>query len=314
MVAIDPYDKKNPYQVVVENSKTLDCPSGDLTFESVEATVSGALGVQKAAVVPEISTIVPKGHKQASTMPAWVQSEDSEWNKIGNNGTFQPISEVPLGQKALPLNWVYTNKTNADNVICENKSRCVVVGSKQELDSQFQTFAPCAKLVTFRVLLNLMVFFKMYVCFFDVSTAFTYAAIAPGLDTYVTAPPGKMFKLGEGWTKFAKLLKELYGTKTAPKAWYDLLKSTIMAFDPLIKCSLIEPCFFYKVTPSFQFFALIHVDDSALVSTSKTYNQSFLQHIGSNFKIKTEAYAKQFLGMKLRWSSNGVHLSQTAKN
>ena len=76
-----------------------------------------------------------------------------------------------------------------------------------------ETFAPVAKVTTFRLMLALSRVLKLKIHQLDVDSAFLYADLNE--DVYMTPPPGMNIKSGYCF----KLDKSLYGLKQAPRNW-----------------------------------------------------------------------------------------------
>ena len=96
--------------------------------------------------------------------------------------------------------------------VSERKSRIVVQGFSQVEGVDFtETYAPVAKVTTFRLMLALAKVLNLHIHQLDVDSAFLYADLKE--DVFMKPPPG--MNLPEGYC--LKLLKNLYGLKQAPQ-------------------------------------------------------------------------------------------------
>ncbi len=107
--------------------------------------------------------------------------------------------------------YVYRIKKDWIGKVVKRKSRLVVQGfSEVEGVDYEETFAPVAKVTTFRLMLALSRVLKLKIHQLDVDSAFLYADLDE--DVYITPPPGMNIKSGY----CLKLDKSLYGLKQAP--------------------------------------------------------------------------------------------------
>ena len=111
-------------------------------------------------------------------------------------------------------------------MVVRNKTRLVAQGFCQKEGIDFEeTFAPVARLEAIRIFLAFTAskgfkVFQMYV-----KSAFLNGFIEE--EVYVKQPPG--FENLKFPNRVYKLQKPLYGLKQAPRAWYDRLKTILLA-------------------------------------------------------------------------------------
>jgi hypothetical protein len=112
-------------------------------------------------------------------------------------------------------------------VVTRNKARLVAKGYSQVKGLDFdKTYAPVARLESFRILLAYATChgFKLYKM--DVKSAFLNGPIKE--EVYVEQPPG--FEDTEYPNHVYKLSKALYGLKQAPRAWYECLRDFLITY------------------------------------------------------------------------------------
>ena len=88
-----------------------------------------------------------------------------------------------------------------------------------------ETFAPVARLEAIRIFLAFAASKGFNVFQMDVKSAFLNGFIEE--EVYVKQPPG--FENPKFPNRVYKLQKPLYGLKQAPRAWYDRLKTFLLA-------------------------------------------------------------------------------------
>jgi Reverse transcriptase (RNA-dependent DNA polymerase) len=127
------------------------------------------------------------------------------------------------------------------------------------------------------------------------------AALQPEMKQYVR-PNGTIYCI---------LNKALYGTRTAAKAWYNLVVSTLKGNG--FHQNAYDPCVFNKIVDAQQISIAFHVDDFLLTST----NSEALDEVEALFtkafnKItKSKGKVINYLGMTFDFSNEGkVHVNQ----
>jgi hypothetical protein len=127
----------------------------------------------------------------------------------------------PIGTK-----WVFKNKQSEDGVVVRNKAKLVAQGfcHKEGVDFE-ETFAPMTRIESIRMLLAYAASkgFKLYQI--DAKSTFLNGYIEE--EVYVRQPPG--FENPKYLNHVYKLHKALYELKQAPRAWYERLKTFLLA-------------------------------------------------------------------------------------
>lgn len=130
------------------------------------------------------------------------------------------LTNLPKGQKAIGLKWVFKLKRDADGNITTHKVRLVAKGYVQKKGIDFdEVFAPVARLETIQVLLALAAENMWLVHHLDVKSAFLNGELQE--EVYVSQPDGFVIKGNEHLVY--RLNKALYGLRQAPRVWNIIL-------------------------------------------------------------------------------------------
>ncbi len=195
---------------------------------------------------------------------------------------------MPTEHKVLGTRWV--NNWKGDDV----RSRLVVQGCQQALDTTADIFAASPSLTTLMTLISIAVAKDWTMSTGDVSTAFLHADLTE--EVYVR-PFAELAKPGHVW----KLLKALYGLRSAPKHWADhfadVLKSKL-GFNR----SKTDSCLYWH--PELKIYALVYVDDVFSVAENDDQKDRFFEELVKHVVIRqtgvlTAGKQLKFLGRKL---------------
>ena len=137
-------------------------------------------------------------------------------------------------------------KRNKLREISKYKCRLVMDGSRQRVGIDvFDTFSPVIDYTTVRMLISIAFGNGWKMFHWDISVAFTNAdAHEP---TYVMFPKNFPSDICPGYAGgvFARLAKNLYGSKTAPKLWYKCLSEFLIEIG--FRSVAGHPCLFIRV-------------------------------------------------------------------
>jgi hypothetical protein len=153
----------------------------------------------------------------------WRAAMVDELESIKENKTWSLVN-LPRGQKAIGLKWVFKLKHDEHGDIVKHKARLVAKGYVQRQGVDFEeVFASVARMESVRVLLILAAHNNWPVHHMDVKSAFLNGDL--GEEVYVSQPPG-FIKSGEE-KKVYRLHKALYGLRQAPRAWNSKLDAVL---------------------------------------------------------------------------------------
>ena len=162
----------------------------------------------------------PDTYSKAVPHPEWRQAMTSEFCSLVENNTWEYADVSALnGQKAIGCRWVYKTKNNHDGSV-RYKARLVIKGYEQSLVGE--TFAPVARLTSFRALIALCARFGWPLHHMDVVTAFLNPAVEG--EIFMQLPDGLDWlqpdRAANKENLVLRLRKALYGLKEAPRLWY----------------------------------------------------------------------------------------------
>lgn len=107
-----------------------------------------------------------------------------------------------------------------------------------------------------------------------------------------------------------KLNKALCGLKQAPRAWYERLTSTLLAFG--FRSSKCDHSLFIYTKDNIYIYVLIYVGDIIITGTSYTVVSDLITQLNVQFALKQLVNIEFFLGIELKKLNNGsLKLSQS---
>ncbi|CAH2215949.1 jg24904, partial [Pararge aegeria aegeria] len=122
----------------------------------------------------------------------WLKAIQSEIESLRNNKTWDLV-EIPNNVNIVSCKWVFTIKNNESGEPTRYKARLVARGFTQEyLQDYDETFAPVARMTTFRFILALANQFDLLLHHMDVKTAFLNGILKE--DIYMEVPEGIIAK------------------------------------------------------------------------------------------------------------------------
>jgi len=243
-------------------------------------------------------TTVPCTFEEAINHPhyetEWRQAIDEEYRSLTKNGVWELV-ELPRGANLVTNKWVFAIKHNANGDIIRFKARLVARGFSQTYGlDYFDTYAPVAKLTTYRTIFALAALEQWEVHGMDVITAFLLGSLKE--DIYMAQPKG--FEKGK---LVCKLQKSLYGLKQAARIWNDKLHAFLIKIG--FKRSTADYCLY--INAEMGIMIVTWVDDLLVVGKGSEI-ASVKVMLMKEFEMKDLGPIQYFLGMKISCdSSNG---------
>ena len=181
-----------------------------------------------------------------------------------------------------------------------------------------ETFAPVAKIVTFRIILTLIALLSLYTGKLDIKTAFLNASLdetiwmepPPNLlhlleilckdDTLSQEERQKIRKQLKHLTRGQKLrlLKALYGAKQASRQWYldidGFLKSEHFAPNKADNCLYV-----LHIDSNNYVLLLLYVDDIIIAATTEDLKLKYVKLIAQRYKISYTGILDEYLNIKI---------------
>ncbi|GJT69138.1 retrovirus-related pol polyprotein from transposon TNT 1-94 [Tanacetum coccineum] len=229
-----------------------------------------------------VSSMEPRNVKEAMTDPAWIES----------------MQEELLQFKRLDH--------DEENTVIRNKTRLVVSKYRQEERIDFEeSFAPIARMEAIRIFLAYAAHKSFTVFQMDVKTAFLHGTLKE--DVYVCQPEG--FISADHPSHVYKLKKALYGSKQAPRAWYDELSKFLLQ-NHFFK-GTIDPTLFIRCFNDDILVVQVYVDDIIFGSTNPRYTQLFSDLMKSRFEMSMMREMTFFLGLQVNQFPYGIFINQS---
>jgi hypothetical protein len=257
---------------------------------------------------------LPHNVDQAMLSPEWVHWQAAILNEI--DGMFEqrralgPTDTAELTQNeidhACKLTWVFTRKMK-DGEVVGYRARLCAQGFSQIWGVNFnKTHAGVVGNSTFNTILNLAVQMKMFHRHYDAVKAYLNAKL-----------PNKIlckFPFGQTFAGMAYCFAYMcvYGLKQAGHHWHKLSHENIMAAEPRLTRSLIDPCFYFFVSTGLTIFILSNVDDYAIFSSDESWYADFeRRYAKTSTKLTYEGPLVRWCGRDLKWNTDGsVDISQ----
>jgi hypothetical protein len=187
-----------------------------------------------------------------------------EIKAIEDNNTWF-LTELPAGERAIGLKWVFKVKKDEQGNVLRHKAKLVVKGyaQRQGLDYE-EVFAPVARLEAIRLLLALDVNQNWEVHHMDVKSAFLNGDLIE--EVYVTQPPG--FVAAGSENKVMGLKKALYGLHQAPRAWYQKLDESLTSVS-FLRCPSDPAIYCRGNKKGYRLVVGVYVDDLVITGSSQ---------------------------------------------
>jgi hypothetical protein len=239
---------------------------------------------------------------------------------IVTNDVFEPIKidDVPIEKQKKIFNLLILLKRKRDqhHEITKYKARLVMDGSRAQIGVDvFDTYAPVIDYSTVRLLISLAFGNNWEMFHWDISVAFTNAKSEE--ETYVRFPksfPSDLFPGYKGGT-IARLKRNLYGSKSAPKLWYNCLYQFIIELG--FKSVAGHPCLFIRITIIEGRIIVIvigvFVDDLLVTGNSVAEIKAVRDRMNERFILTDQGRLEYYLGVEIsKLDENTLLLHQTA--
>ena len=138
----------------------------------------------------------------------------------------------------------------------------------------------------------------------DVKNAFLHGELNE--EVYMSQPGG--FENSEFPSHVCKLQKSLYGLKQAPRAWNERFTSFLPSVG--FHSSYADPSLFIRTTGSSKLYLLLYVDDIILTGNDEHLIKEVKKALLSEFDMKDLGDLHFFLGLEIKYTSEGIMLSQ----
>ena len=215
------------------------------------------------------------------------------------------LCELPPGKNLIGCTWIFRVKRLSDGAIARYKARLVAQGFSQQAGfDYFETFSPVVKPNTIRIILSLATSASWTITHLDVNNAFLHGDLKE--EIYMKQPPG--FEQGSP-NLVCKLNKSLYGLKQASRAWFFTVHTVLVSLG--FSQSKADASLFYRSQNGKVVYLLIYVDDILITGNSSSCVKDVIDQLSSHFSLKNLGEVKNFLGIEVTKTEQGIHLNQT---
>ncbi len=231
--------------------------------------------------------------KRRPDWPKWQEAIRAELESLVANGTWR-IVERPSTGNVVDSKWVLRVKKNAAGEIDKYKARLVARGFTQVHGiDYYETFAPVAKLASFRLILAVAARNGWAADTFDFNNAYLNSKLDE--EVYLEQPPDHEFQDRRRYV--LKLEKALYGLKQGGRKWYETL-CVALADVGFKRAESDYGVFFLHLHPHIAVLA-IHVGDCLITGSSHALLKSSKQKLGARYKLTDLGPASWLLGIKV---------------
>ncbi|WVZ91493.1 hypothetical protein U9M48_037657 [Paspalum notatum var. saurae] len=237
-------------------------------------------GLAEGEPVQELMVAIddePATAEEAKQFKEWRNAMLEEMASIEQNKTWSLV-DLPAGQKAIGLKWVFKLKRDEHGNISKFKAQLVAKGYVQRQGVDYEeVFAPVARMESVRILLAVAAHRGWAVHHMDVKSAFLNGELAE--EVYVMQPPGF---IAAGHEKMVlKLHKALYGLKQAPRAWNAKLDASLQKLG--FSKSEYEHGLYTRCLNSSRLIVGIYVDDLIIMRESTKEITAFKEEMKTLF-------------------------------
>jgi hypothetical protein len=242
--------------------------------------------------------------------PKWEMAINIELENLKASGTWELV-ERPSGANVVDCRWVLRIKKNAAGEIEKYKARLVAKGFTQIYGiDYYETYAPVARLASFRLLLATAARNSWPIDTFDFDSAYLNCVLSEDEVIYLEQPIGHETEDRRKWVW--KLKKSLYGLKQGAKNWYDALHTALgeLGFE---RTEADHGVFLKKFLKDLIILA-VHVDDCMVTGSSTSLVSKFKVEMDKKYKLTDMGPANWLLGIKISrdFANKTISLSQHA--
>jgi transposase InsO family protein len=265
-----------------------------------------------AAVVESVEGLMPTYHeaRKRPDWPKWEQAINKELDNLKASGTWELVKRPP-GVNVVDCRWVLRIKKNAAGEIEKYKARLVAKGFTQIYGvDYYETYAPVAKLASFRIILANAARCNWPVDTFDFDSAYLNSVLGEDEIIYMEQPVGHATEDRRQWVW--KLKKTLYGLKQGARNWYEAMYKALRELG--FKRTDADFGVFFKKLANDLIILAVHVDDCMVTGNSISQINKFKISLNEKYKLTDFGPANWLLGIKIRrdLANKTISLSQHA--
>jgi len=256
-----------------------------------------AVDYAMATVVESAEGLTPT-YEEARRRPDWPKWEvaiKAELDSLERSGTWRLV-ERPSNANVVDCRWVLRIKKNAAGEVEKYKARLVAKGFTQIYGvDYYETYAPVAKLASFRLILAISARNGWVVDTFDFDSAYLNSKLGDDEVIYLEQPTGHETRDRKGYVW--RLLKTLYGLKQGARNWYDALYRALIELG--FKRTEADHGVFHKQVGKDMIILAVHVDDCMVAGSSATLVNKFKVDMNGKYKLTDLGPTNWLLGIKI---------------
>jgi hypothetical protein len=250
--------------------------------------------------------------EESTQTAAWMEADEKEVHSLVIENNCWRTEELPEGARPITSKWVRRKKPSG-----KLKSQVCGRGFNMIHGTDFhETFAPVAKMTTFRIFLSYVAILDLHTGSLDIKTAYLNAPIQEAV--WMKPPPGLLQQLRRLRKKetssklksrltaqiaglerghYLRLLKAIYGTKQAGREWFMMLNTflTELGFVP----NAGDTCFYTLLIDSNYVILLLYVDDIIIAANTPALKMKYVKIIRKRFKTSYSGELEEYLNIAI---------------
>lgn len=243
--------------------------------------------------------------KERDDRAKWEEAIKEELDSLLLNNTWTLVQK-PENKNIIDSKWVFTIKNDEFGNPLRYKARLVARGFNQQyLQDYNETFAPVARISSFRFIIAFANQFNLLIHHMDVKTAFLNGKLSE--EIYMAVPEGVKCNNNQ----VCKLHKALYGLKQAARCWYETFDLALKGQG--FKNSSADHCIYIldRGNITRNIYTVLYVDDLVIVTADISEMNEIKHYLMAMFRMVDLKEIKVFLGIKIERSRNAISLDQS---
>jgi len=177
-------------------------------------------------------------------------------------------------------------------------ARLVAQGFTQiEGVNYYDTYAPVAKLASFRTILAIAARLDLELHQIDIKGAYLNGELTPQEVIYMRQPPGFAYPNSTG--QVFQLIKTIYGLKQSGRRWYQKFTDICEKHLRLTRCS-VDQSVFYRREGDFIIVIAVHVDDCTIAASNMSLVEEVKRVLGEHVEVSDLGESHWLLGIEIR--------------
>lgn len=252
---------------------------------------------------------IPNSYNEIKSHPdriLWENAIQDEIKSLLINNTWTLVPK-PKDKNIIDCKWVFNIKNNEFGKPIRYKARLVARGFNQQYLCDYnETFAPVARIASFRFIVAFANQFNLLIHHLDVKTAFLNGNLNE--EVYMKVPEG----IVTNNDYVCKLNKALYGLKQAARCWFQVFEQVLKERN--FQNSSVDRCIYIlnNGTVSKNVYLVLYVDDVVIACGDISILNEIKCYLMKRFQMTDLQQIKLFLGIKVTRHNNIITLDQSS--